>query len=267
MHRFGLKLIPLLALLMLVTLACASDSTATPVPTIAVAPTPIPLPMATANPLTEMLQRARSDDANSVEEANFHSQSRATVILNVEPNRLRVGGREFRVKRNPVEPGGAFVYDPRTRFLGVARNLVWWVPLGELSALTAYPLNSPSKMVTPGLEFPIRAGVSAAPNTAQVVAYVFKGTPIPAPVSQTAATSNPNLLTYTVKEYRIYRELIDTPMSMSEERAIVDIGRRYRINANEVERIVKRVQRALSRNSWFGSAETEIRHASDWQDK
>ena len=40
--------------------------------------------------------------------------ARAAVILNVEPNTL--GGGDFRVKRDPVAPGGAFVYDPRDVF-------------------------------------------------------------------------------------------------------------------------------------------------------
>ena len=79
-----------------------------------------------------------SDDAQTVEEEFFHAEARAFVIRHVEPNALRVGGLEFRVKRNPVGEG-CFVYDPRTRFHGVERLLVWWVPTGG----TAYALNSP----------------------------------------------------------------------------------------------------------------------------
>ena len=90
-----------------------------------------------------------------------------------------VSGREFRVKRNPTAPGGAFVYDPRDRFQGVERNLVWWVPSGDIGALIAYPLNSPSRLVTPGSEFPGRAGLTEFPNTPDVVAYVFRGEPMP----------------------------------------------------------------------------------------
>ena len=120
------------------------------------------------NPLTEARQRARSDDAGSLEEVFFHAEARATVIRHVEPNSLRVGGAEFRVKRNPAGRG-ALVYDPRTEFSGVTRNLVWWVP--EENA--AYPLNGPSKLVTPGLEFPARAGLPDAPDTSDVVGYVF----------------------------------------------------------------------------------------------
>ena len=95
--------------------------------------------------LREMRDRGQSDDAESIDEATFHGMARAAVILNVEPNTLGVDGGEFRVKRHPVAPGGAFVYDPRDVFAGVTQNLVWWVPSGDLTALMAYPLNGPSK--------------------------------------------------------------------------------------------------------------------------
>ncbi len=128
--------------------------------------------------LQEMRERSESDDAASFEEAIFHGMARAAVIQNVEPNTLRVGGREFRVKRNPAALVGAFVYDPRDDFQGVTRNLVWWVPLGDVGALTAYPLNGPSQLVTPALEFPARAGLLEVPDTTDVVAYVFRGEPM-----------------------------------------------------------------------------------------
>ena len=129
--------------------------------------------------LQEQRDTANSDDAESIDEVQFHAMARAAVILNVEPNQLGVGGREFRVKRNPTAPGGAFVYDPRDRFQGVERNLVWWVPSGDIGALIAYPLNSPSQLVTPGSEFPGRAGLTEFPNTPDVVSYVFRGEPMP----------------------------------------------------------------------------------------
>ena len=93
--------------------------------------------------IQEQRDRANSDDAESIDEVQFHAMARAAVILNVEPNNLGVGGREFRVKRNPTAPGGAFVYDPRDRFQGVERNLVWWVPSGDIGELTAYPPSRP----------------------------------------------------------------------------------------------------------------------------
>lgn len=50
--------------------------------------------------LKEIRDRAKSDDANSVEEASIHAEGRALIIRNINPNKLGVGGNEFRVKRN-----------------------------------------------------------------------------------------------------------------------------------------------------------------------
>ena len=152
----------LLTVLMLIAMGC------TQTPEEVVAPS-----------IQEQRDKANSDDAESTDEVHFHSMARAAVILNVEPNKLGVSGREFRIKRNPAAPGGAFVYDPRDRFQGVERNLVWWVPSGDIEALIAYPLNGPSKLVTPRLEFPGRAGLAEFPSTHDVVAYVFRGEPMP----------------------------------------------------------------------------------------
>jgi hypothetical protein len=117
-------------------------------------------------------QGASSDDAESVEEAFAHAEARALVIRHIEPNELRVGGAEFRVKRHPGGHG-TFVYDPRTHFAGVERNLVWWIP----DSGRAYALNSPSKQVTPALKWPHEDGLQA-PDTAAVMGYVFRGEPM-----------------------------------------------------------------------------------------
>jgi len=132
-------------------------------------------------------ERANSDDAESRTEAFFHGEARALVILHVEPNKLRVGGQEFRVKRNPVGKG-CFVYDPRTQFYGVKRNLVWWAPKED----KAYPLNSPSKTVTPGLKWPREEGVDA-PSTFKVIDYVFEGKPMMTAIAPSASPSVPLL--------------------------------------------------------------------------
>jgi hypothetical protein len=74
--------------------------------------------------------------------------ARGIVIQALEPNELGVGGAEFRTK--PNEKGdGVFVYDPRTRFNGVEKYLIWLVIEDA-----AYPLNGPSKMLTPSLRWP-----------------------------------------------------------------------------------------------------------------
>ncbi|HBP89693.1 MAG TPA: hypothetical protein DD706_18555 [Nitrospiraceae bacterium] len=77
--------------------------------------------------------------------AEDNQYARGVVIQALEPNKLDVGGREFKTKPNP-KGEGVFVYDPRTRFSGVERNLIWIV-LDDV----AYPLNGPSKMLTPSL--------------------------------------------------------------------------------------------------------------------
>jgi len=81
--------------------------------------------------------------------ANDDHYARGVVIQELQlPNKLQVGGREFKTKINPTGEG-VLVYDPRTRFNGIKRNLIWLV-LND----TAYPLNGPSKMLTPHLKWP-----------------------------------------------------------------------------------------------------------------
>ena len=210
-----------------------------------------------ADNLTKYRERANSDDAQSIDEAFFHGEARAYIIMEVHPNKLGVGGREFRVKRNPVGKG-CFIYDPRTSFSDVKRNLVWWVVENN----KAYALNSPSKMVTPSLKWPREDGIQG-PSTAEIVDYVFNKKPIsqtdtiPAP-----AKSSKN--TFTVKEYKIYRAVIDTPMSITEDQALQNAGNQYGISASEAKNIVKKVQSILSQNKWFGRPQSEVKHASDW---
>ncbi len=102
------------------------------------------------------------------------ARARAEVIMNIEPNKLNVGGQDFRVKYNPSALGGAFVYSPKTRYRGVQRNLIWWAPVPKRGGtVKVYPLNGPSQMVTPGLEFPMRAGLTKAPQAYKVNKYIW----------------------------------------------------------------------------------------------
>lgn len=210
-----------------------------------------------ADELKKYRQRASSDDAQTIDEAFFHADARALIIMKIEPNKLHVGGGEFRVKSNPVGKG-CFVYDPRTRFYGVKRNLVWWVPKDG----KAYPLTSPSKMVTPSLKWPREEGVDA-PSTSAVIDYVFEGKPMsssaPIPSPSTSKTGS-----FTVKEYKIYRAVIDTPMTIPEAQALQNAAKRYGVTVAEAQKATKKVQNILFSNKWFASPEAEIRHASDW---
>ena len=71
--------------------------------------------------------------------------------------------------------------------------------------------------------------------------------------------------TFTVTEYRIYRSLIDAPMSISEEEALAAASRRYGVTAAEAKEATNKVQRLLSKNKWYGSPDSEIRQAVDWK--
>ena len=70
---------------------------------------------------------------------------------------------------------------------------------------------------------------------------------------------------YTVKEYRIYRAVIDTPMSVSEAQAYQSAANQYGVTVAETRNVTEKVQKILSRNSWLGSPDSEIQHASDWK--
>lgn len=69
---------------------------------------------------------------------------------------------------------------------------------------------------------------------------------------------------FTVREYRIYRALIDTPMSVAENEARQAVARRFSIPTDSVREIASRVEGILFANRWYDSAASEIRHASDW---
>ena len=131
----------------------------------------------------------------------------------------------------------------------MTQNLVWWVPSGDVTALMAYPLNGPSKLVTPGLEFPDRAGLLDIPNTADVVAYLFRGEPME--TTQAAAT-DASSWSFTVREYRIYKAVIDTPLSVSEADARQRVAERNNITADEAARITTMVLKTLVGNGLLG---------------
>ncbi len=198
-----------------------------------------------------------TDDTQSTDETQIYASSRTFVTSKIKPNKLDVSGKEFRVKRNPIGKG-CFVYDPRTNFKGVERYLVWWAPSDDI----AYPLNGPSKMVTPGLNWSRDEGVKA-PNSSDVVEYIFKGKPLVATALRTQQ-SLPVKDTFTVKEYNIYREIINTPMSVSEDQALKNVANKYGVTVIEAKNASRKVQEILFRNKWFGSPDSEIRHASDW---
>ncbi len=81
---------------------------------------------------------------------------------------------------------------------------------------------------------------------------------------QVAATTTAPVVSFTVREYRVYQALMDTPMSVSEAEGQRRIARRLNVTPEEVDRIVQRVLETLHGNGWFGRPAQEIRRASDW---
>ena len=117
-------------------------------------------------------------------------------------------------------------------------------------------------LVTPGLEFPAQAGVLEVPNTSDVVAYVFHGEPIPAQAAPRRDVGPKG--SFTMRQYQMYRALMDAPMSESESDAFRRIAREFDTTPEDTERIVKMVAETLNRNRWHGTPAQEIRRASDW---
>ena len=103
-----------------------------------------------------------------------------------------------------------------------------------------------------------------APSTSRVIDYVFEGKPMSGPSGR---ASEPNAAAFTVNEYRIYRAVISAPMSVSEPEALESAAKRYGVTAAQARKATYKVQEILSRNGWFGTPESEIRHASDWEGK
>lgn len=84
------------------------------------------------------------------------------------------------------------------------------------------------------------------------------------PAEAESSSETPRGEGYTVREYRMYRSLIDTPMSVPEDQAIQAIAQEHRVTADDVRISLRKVEGVLTRNRWFGTPESEIRHASDW---
>lgn len=71
--------------------------------------------------------------------------------------------------------------------------------------------------------------------------------------------------TFTVNEYRMYRAVISVPLSVSDQKVLQNVSTRYKVPVEELRKVVDKVQKTLLHNEWFGTPESEIRHASDWR--
>ena len=70
---------------------------------------------------------------------------------------------------------------------------------------------------------------------------------------------------FTVDEYRLYRSVIDTPLSVPEDQVMQNAAEEYGVTIQEANLIVEKVTLVLATNSWYGRPEAEIRRASNWQ--
>lgn len=94
----------------------------------------------------------------------------------IEQNNLGVTAKDLATKKNP-KGEGTFVYVSQTRFSGVERHVIWMVVNSK-----AYPLNSPSKQVTPSLPWPReeddstwnKTGIDKFSGASQAIKIVFE---------------------------------------------------------------------------------------------
>ncbi len=73
-----------------------------------------------------------------------------------------------------------------------------------------------------------------------------------------------NTRSFTIQEYRIYREVISSPSAVPEGEAIEDAAQKHGVPPAVAREAAKHVQEVLFTRSWFASPDAEIRHASDW---
>lgn len=235
--------------------------------------------------LTFLLSATAAGCSDSDNESQVDSAA-DVVASELGYNELNVLESDLEEIANP-KGDGTFVYVAKTSFSGVERYLLWMVVDGQ-----AYALNGATKDVTPNLDWPRDAPASTWKRTnldqfsaTEAVSIVF-GAAEPtgsgsdesddsesngeddSGLQPETETTNPDEPTqqqsFTVNEYRIYQAIIETPMSVSETQAIADAAARYGVSTEEAEMAVDKVQAILFENSWFGSPESEIQHASDW---
>ena len=63
----------------------------------------------------------------------------------------------------------------------------------------------------------------------------------------------------------MYRAVVDTPFSVSEDQALRNVAQQYGASPEDVKAAADKVQEMLFENDWFGTPQSEIRRASDWQ--
>src|SRR4030095_8937915 len=87
-----------------------------------------------------------------------------------------------------------------------------------------------------------------SPSTVDIVDYVFHGKEMKSLPKQSAT---PTPQTFTVNEYRIYRAIIETPVSVGEEDSFVRVVAKYGITPAKAKEVSRQVMQLLSTNDWF----------------
>jgi hypothetical protein len=82
--------------------------------------------------------------------------------------------------------------------------------------------------------------------------------------SKRAAVGPSNTASFTIQQYRIYREVITSPMSIPEAEVFDSVSRKHGVPSSVAHDAVDLVLQSLFKNGWFATPDAEIRHASDW---
>lgn len=69
---------------------------------------------------------------------------------------------------------------------------------------------------------------------------------------------------FTIEEYRIYRAVVDTPLSIPEDQVMRDVAKRHGVTSASTKATTEKVMALLSKGGWLVPPEEAIRHASDW---
>jgi hypothetical protein len=87
----------------------------------------------------------------------------------------------------------------------------------------------------------------------------------PPVAEKTQSDKNQVTASFTVNEYKMYRAVLNVPSSVPEQQALRNVANRYKISVEDLRKVVNKVQKNLLDNKWFGTPESEIKHASDWK--
>jgi hypothetical protein len=82
--------------------------------------------------------------------------------------------------------------------------------------------------------------------------------------SKRAAAGPSNTASFTIQQYRIYRDVISSPMSIPETEVYDRVARKHEVPSSVAHDAVDLVLQSLFKNGWFATPDAEIRHASDW---